>query len=102
MVDGHIGESTIPRTDLGPGQAPTSGAGEGGLAGAVLEERGDADAGVVGAEHVGEELLLKVEAAVQGDVEPAVGGSLGEAMGADGARLPLGGPRTAPTQKSGV
>src|SRR3546814_1774238 len=77
---------------MGPrDQAPTSGAGEGGLAGAVLEERGDADAGVVGAEHVGEELLLQVEAAVQGDVEPAVDGSLGEALGDDGARRQLGG-----------
>src|SRR3546814_3837543 len=77
---------------MGPrDQAPTSGAGEGGLAGAVLEERGDADAGVVGAEHVGEELLLQVEAAVRGDVEPAVDGSLGEALGHDGARRQLGG-----------
>ena len=35
----------------------------------MLEERLHADAGVVGGEHLGEQLLLEVEAAVQGDVE---------------------------------
>ena len=48
--------------------------------------------GVLGEEHLGEELLLEVEAAVEGDVEAPVDGALGEALRLGGARRQRGGP----------
>ena len=64
--------------------------GEASLAGSVLEERGHADPGVLGGEHLGEELLLEVETAAEGHVEATVDGPLGQALGDDRTRGQLG------------
>jgi len=48
----------------------------------VVPEARHADAGVVGAEHLDEELLLEGQAAVEGDVEAAVDGPLARAWAA--------------------
>src|SRR5690606_7152613 len=76
-----------------PAAEPATGrsaAGEGGLARTVLEEREHPGPGVVGAEHLGEELLLEVEPAAERDVEAAVDRPLGQALGDDGAPSQLG------------
>ena len=57
-----------------------------------------ADAGVLGAEHLDEELLLEVEPAVERDVEPAVDGPLGQALGRHRAGGQLGRPVEGPVE----
>jgi hypothetical protein len=46
----------------------------------VLEERRDADAGVLGREHLGEQILFQSEAGVERPLQPAVDRSLGQPL----------------------
>src|SRR5262245_25482325 len=46
----------------------------------VLEERRDADAGVLGREHLGEQVLLQGEAGVERPLQPAVDRTLGQPL----------------------
>src|SRR5881394_325552 len=69
-----------------------SGPGEGGRAGAVVEEAADADAGVVGVEHLREAVGLEVEPDGERAVEATVDHTLGDAHGDDGARRERGRP----------
>src|SRR4051794_40062734 len=81
----------------GPGRCPSA-AREPGLARPVLEERGDADAGVLGAEHLGEELLLQGEAVGQRPVEALVDGPQGQRLGEVGTGGEGGRPGQGPVE----
>src|SRR2546423_5634975 len=59
---------------------PDSAAAELGFAGALFEERRDACLGIVGSEHLDEQLLLEIETAAERDVETAIDRPLRQSM----------------------
>ena len=84
------------RTDRRNRQRPT----KLGLPRAVLEEGRDADAGVLGREHLGEQLLLELDAGRERPSRPSSIARLARPWATTGARGQLGGQREGPVVRA--